>query len=155
MIVLCFLASIVVALKVTGSPVLPGGTKTCVFEITCADLADDMSQLTNESLKDYIPEDGVILPPTEYQFEEGTTVYDALADLCKANKIHMESKYETVYQSYYVEGIGHLYEFDAGKQSGWLYTVNGKQPEYGAGKVELQDGDHVIWYYVTDYTEEE
>ena len=89
------------------------------------------------------------------KFEEGTTVYDALADLCKANKIHMESKYETVYQSYYVEGIGHLYEFDAGKQSGWLYTVNGKQPEYGAGKVELQDGDHVIWYYVTDYTEEE
>ena len=153
-VVLLFLASIFAALKITGSPVLPGGSKTCTIEVSCASLSEDMSALTNDALKDYIPEDGEILPPTEYRFEEGATVYDALADTCKANQIHMESKYESVYGSYYVKGIGHLYEFDAGKRSGWLFSVNGETPDYGAGKVELQEGDQILWYYVTDYTKD-
>ena len=153
-VVLLFLASIFAALKITGSPVLPGGTKSCTIEITCAALSEDMSALTNKALKDYIPEDGVILPPTEYSFEKGKSVYDALADTCKANKVHMESKYESVYGSYYVKGIGHLYEFDAGPRSGWLFKVNGKNPDYGAGKVELQEGDQILWYFVPDYTKD-
>ncbi len=36
-----------------------------------------------------------------------------------------------MYNSYYVEGIGNLYEFDCGKESGWMYKVNGRFPNYG------------------------
>ena len=34
-----------------------------------------------------------------------------------------------MYNSYYVEGIGNLYEFDCGSESGWMYKVNGWFPQ--------------------------
>ena len=152
-ILILFAVSLAVALKVTGGAgVLPAGNQTCTIEIRCDQLSEDMSQLTNKALEEYIPEDGVSLPETEYAFEEGATVFDALADTCEAKKIHLESKYDSLYQSYYVQGIGHLYEFDAGKRSGWMYTVDGESPEYGANQVELKGGEKIVWYYVTDYT---
>ncbi|WP_061994276.1 DUF4430 domain-containing protein [Clostridium sp. ATCC 25772] len=33
--------------------------------------------------------------------------------------------------------------------NGWMYTVNGVLPNEMAGKVKLQEGDKVIWYYST------
>ena len=45
-------------------------------------------------------------------------------------------------------------EFDAGPNSGWKYLVNGVAPGVGMGEKELEDGDEVVWYYVTDYTED-
>ena len=47
----------------------------------------------------------------------------------------------------YVAGIDGLYEFDCGKNSGWMYRVNGKFPNYMAGKCTLHDGDKVEWLY--------
>ena len=47
----------------------------------------------------------------------------------------------------YVAGIDGLYEFDCGKNSGWMYRVNGKFPNYMAGKCKLHDGDKVEWLY--------
>ena len=44
----------------------------------------------------------------------------------------MASRYTPLYKSYYVEGINQLYEFDCGKNSGWMYSVNGEYPNYGA-----------------------
>lgn len=46
-------------------------------------------------------------------------------------------------------------EFDAGTNSGWKYTVNGAAPEVGMNDRCLEDGDKVVWYYVTDYTEDD
>jgi len=43
-------------------------------------------------------------------------------------------------------------EFDAGRNSGWKYTVNGLAPVVGMNDRVLEDGDKVTWYYVTDYT---
>ncbi len=31
---------------------------------------------------------------------------------------------------------------------GWTYTVNGKQPDVGAGDYKVADGDAVVWTYV-------
>ena len=33
--------------------------------------------------------------------------------------------------------------------SGWVFKVNGVSPPVGADKVELKDGDTVLWYYAT------
>ena len=46
----------------------------------------------------------------------------------------------------YVDQIGrHL----AGATSGWVFKVNGVSPPVGADKVELKDGDVVLWYWAT------
>ena len=49
--------------------------------------------------------------------------------------------------SYYLEGICHLYEFDCGPESGWMYQVSGKFPNYGCSSYEVQPGDRIEWLY--------
>ena len=96
----------------------------------------------------------MILPETEYDFEEGANVYDALEAVCLANDIQLESSEDTVYKSRYIEGINYLYEKDGGKMSGWLFSVNGDVPNYGASKVKLHDCDKIRWFYTVDYAED-
>ena len=125
------------------------------ISIDCKSLANDMSKLTKPELEKYIPEDGVILPETEYSFNEGENVYDALEAVCLGNDIQLESSEDTVYKSRYIEGINYLYEKDGGKMSGWLFSVNGNIPNYGASKVKLKDGDKIRWYYTVNYQDED
>ena len=72
---------------------------------------------------------------------------DVLKQICGKKGIHMASRYTPLYKSYYVEGINQLYEFDCGKNSGWMYSVNGEYPNYGASSYNLKDGDKVEWRY--------
>ena len=106
-----------------------------------------MSKLTDEGKAPYVPSDGVILSRTKYRCEKGTTVYDVLYAVCRNNNIHIESSYTPVYGSYYIEGINHLYEFDGGSESGWMYRVNGRYPDYGCSSYKLKDGDSIVWAY--------
>ena len=46
----------------------------------------------------------------------------------------------------YVDQIG---RYPAGGSSGWAFKVNGASPPVGADKVELKDGDVVLWYWAT------
>ncbi len=43
-------------------------------------------------------------------------------------------------------------EFTNGKNSGWLYTVNGEAPPVSISSYTLKDGDDVRLYYSDDYT---
>ncbi len=63
----------------------------------------------------------------------------------------MSSSYSATMESYYVEGINHLMEFDGGTGSGWVYFVNGICPNYGASAYEVMDGDTIKWCYTLDY----
>ena len=56
-----------------------------------------------------------------------------------------------MYESYYVEGINYLYEFDGGQGSGWMYKVNGWFPNYGCSSYYLTDGEVIEWVYTCDY----
>ncbi len=47
-----------------------------------------------------------------------------------------------------------LSEFDNGKNSGWLYSVNGVSPSVGIGSYTLKDGDELLLYYSDDYTKD-
>lgn len=120
---------------------------TVSIQIRCDNLSNDMSKLTDEAKAPYIPSDGVILGKTKYKCKKGTTVYDVLYAVCRNNNIHIESSYTPVYGSYYVEGLNHLYEFDAGSESGWMYKVNGIYPDYGSSSYKLKDGDNIVWGY--------
>jgi hypothetical protein len=46
----------------------------------------------------------------------------------------------------YVDQIG---RYPATASSGWVFKVNGASPPVGADKVELKDGDVVLWYWAT------
>ena len=46
----------------------------------------------------------------------------------------------------YVSQIG---KYAAAGSAGWVFKVNGASPPVGADKVELADGDVVLWYYAT------
>ena len=46
----------------------------------------------------------------------------------------------------YVDQIG---RYPAAGSSGWVFKVNGVSPPVGADKVDLKDGDVVLWYWAT------
>ncbi|MBD8031542.1 MULTISPECIES: DUF4430 domain-containing protein [Solibacillus] len=101
----------------------------------------------------YVPKNGVILKPTTYELlSEKDTVWDVLQRATKEHKIQLEYQgaNENIYNSVYIEGINHLYEFSAGELSGWMYKVNGVYPNYGCSQYVLKDGDVIEWHYTVD-----
>jgi len=128
------------------SAAVPTDVKSCTIQIRCDTILDNMDNL--EDGKDrYVPENGIILSTSSVQFAEGETVFDVLKRACSYAGIHIEYSWTPMYDSYYIEGINHLYEFDCGEQSGWMYKVNGWFPNYGCSDYELKDGDNIVWTY--------
>lgn len=126
-------------------------TIQCTISIRC-DALKEKRETLEEGLLPYVPEDGIILSAVKVKVAGKSSVYDVLSAVCKAKNIALDAEYTPFYDSYYVRGINHLYEMDAGDRSGWLYTVNGKKPDVGASACKLSDGDRIIWSYSCDGT---
>ena len=118
----------------------------CTIEIRCDTILDNMENLT-AGKESYVPANGCILSTSTVEFEKGETVYDVLSRVCSYAGIQMEASWTPLYNSYYVEGINNLYEFDCGNESGWMYKVNGWFPNYGCSSYYLEDGDTIVWTY--------
>jgi hypothetical protein len=125
-------------------------TKVCSFLIECKTALSNSVKL-DPSVAEYLPENGIILDSVEVPFEEGESVADVLRRVCTDNSIPLETSGTNSFNTIYVEGIGHLYEFDCGEGSGWMYRVNGEYPNYGADSYMLSDGDAVEWRYTCDF----
>ena len=119
---------------------------TCTIEIRCDTILNNKKDL-RPGLDVYVPDSGTILPTTTVTFTEGETVFDVLKRICDERSIQIEYSYTPMYGSYYIEGINHLYEFDCGQQSGWMYKVNGWFPNYGCSSYKLEPGDTIVWAY--------
>lgn len=124
---------------------------SCTIEIRC-DVLKEKGFLGKNGKFPELPEDGILLPKTRVNMEKGTTVYDLLSQVCRVKSLALDAVYTPMYGTYYVRGIAHLYEMDAGDMSGWLYTVNGKKPDIGASVCKLTDGDAIVWSYSCDGT---
>ena len=132
----------------------PEESSPCVtLSIDCHTVWEHTDLLAEEK-RPYLPEDGWILPPSEVPLEEGDSVFTLLQRTCREKDIAIEFVQSPLYGSVYLEGIGQLYPFDCGEQSGWLYCVNGEYPNYGCSEYELQAGDIVQWQYTCCYEEE-
>ena len=107
--------------------------QSCEFLISCKTVLSNKSALQSNY---QVPAGGKIYEK-KMEFEEGDTVMDVL----KRTGVDIDVS------KGYVAGIDGLYEFDCGKNSGWMYRVNGKFPNYMAGKCKLHDGDKVEWLY--------
>lgn len=125
------------------------GKLTCTLEIRCDTLLDNLDQLPPEKAA-LVPEDGVLLSVTEAEFAGGDTVFDVFRQVLRAEKIHFEYVDASAYDSVYIEGIGNLYEYDCGPQSGWIYFVNDTHPGLGCSGYTLADGDAVVICYTCD-----
>lgn len=84
--------------------------------------------------------------------DEGVTVFDVLRQLRKEGVLGFENKGGYV-QSITCNGKT-LAELDEGKNSGWLYTVNGELPDVYMSAYGLKNGDSIRVYFTKDYTKE-
>ena len=119
---------------------------TCTITIRCDTILDNMDNL-DPAKAPYVPDNGVILREVTVEFEEGETVFDVLNRTCKEYDIPIEYSWTPMYDSYYIEGINNLYEFDCGSESGWMYKVNGWFPNYGCSSYYLTGGETIVWCY--------
>ncbi len=125
------------------------GKLTCTLEIRCDTLLENLDQLAKEKAA-LVPEDGTLLSVTEVEFTGGNSVFDVFRQVLREEKIHFEYVDASAYDSVYIEGIGNLYEFDCGPQSGWMYSVNGVYPGLGCSAYTLADGDVIVFSYTLD-----
>lgn len=125
------------------------GEYTCTITIRCDTALSNKDKL-NESKVPYIPEDGIILAKVTVAFTPGESAFDVLQRVCEKGDIQLEYSWTPIYDSYYVEGINHLYEFDCGPESGWMYKVNGVFPNYGCSSYTLRGGEEIVWCYTCE-----
>ena len=83
------------------------------------------------------------------------TVWDVLQRVAKKHNITITASDNNAYHTVYISAVNGLGEFDNGKNSGWMYTVNGTHPEVGVAAKYLKDGDNIVLHYTDDYDYEE
>lgn len=123
-------------------------TVTCTVTVECKSLLDHMDEL-KEGHEEFVPDDGYIIKNYTYKAKAGHTAYDALKSACNNNDIKLTAQ-KTSY-GVYISGINNLDEFDCGKQSGWMYSVNGIMPNTTCGNVTVDDGDSIVFTYVCTF----
>jgi len=93
---------------------------------------------------------GFVITPLRVEFEQGETVWTVLKRILDKKGIAYEYSWYDQYESVYVASIAGDGEFDHGDESGWMYSVNGVFPNFGASRYVLKDGDNIQWRYTTD-----
>ena len=89
---------------------------------------------------------------TQVELEGNVTAWDAIKKVLDEKGLSYSYSYSAKYGSVYIESVKGLGEFTNGKNSGWLYSVNGKQPNVGTSAYYLEDGDKIVLHYTDDYT---
>ena len=118
-------------------------TGTVSLEIRC-------DTIVGKSDSEYIPDDGTILEVTDFEIEDGDTVFDILNEAAQTYGIHVENKGGGAHGMVYISGINYIYEYDFGDLSGWVYHVNGITPSRNCGEYVLSDGDEIQWLYTCE-----
>ena len=118
-------------------------------EIECKKILKK-KELWKNGLEEVIPASGIYYSG-KCSFTAEESVYDILKRITKENNIALDSEFTPMYGTYYVKGIGGLYQFDCGSKSGWMYSVNGMTPNVGASNYQVSNGDVIVFYYVCEY----
>ena len=144
-----FYALVSASLQTGGKALYRMAANTCTLEIRCDTLLKNLDKLSSGKAE-LVPEDGILLQKTTVSFESGDSVFDVLRRCLREQNVHFEYVDAKAYGSIYIEGIGNLYEFDCGEQSGWLYFVNGISPGLGCSGYTVANGDEIVFAYTCD-----
>lgn len=127
--------------------------KTVTLCIRCDTILQHYSMLQENLQKEtFVPEDGIILKDTTFVLFPGDTAFDLLQRATKRYGIQMEYRgsYTGKISGNYIEGINFLYEFSCGKDSGWMYMVNGDFPNYSCSQYPLKNKDKIVFAYTCE-----
>ena len=151
--------TIQVAVKKQAATTEPGKTETLHVSFTL--LGDSKHQEANQDGGPHglaVNKLDTWLSAKSYEVPLNSTVWDLMQQIDKGNSnVQFNAKgtqYGTYVYSVTYNGT-ELGEFDNGKNSGWMYTVNGTHPEVGVASKFLNNGDTVVFHYTDDYTKEE
>lgn len=120
----------------------------CSITIECKSILDNMDDL-KKGHESYVPKNGIMLDNYKTTLKSKSTVYDLLKKACNDKGITYTAR-DTMY-SVYIVGINNIDEKDCGKDSGWMYSVNGSFPNVSADSKKLKDGDKVVFTYTCSY----
>lgn len=120
----------------------------CSITIECKSILDNMDDL-KKGHESYVPKNGIMLDNYKTTLKSKSTVYDLLKKACNDKGITYTAK-DTMY-SVYIVGINNIDEKDCGKNSGWMYSVNGSYPNISVDSKKLKDGDKVVFTYTCSY----
>ena len=120
----------------------------CSITIECKSILNNMDDLKPEHEK-YVPKNGIMLDNYKTTLKSKSTVYDLLKKACNDKGITYTAK-DTMY-SVYIVGINNIDEKDCGKDSGWMYSVNGSFPNVSVDSKKLKDDDKVVFTYTCSY----
>ena len=144
-----FYALVSATLQREGKSLYRMAANTCTLEIRCDTLLENLDRLSPGKAA-LVPGDGILLAKTTVTFAPGETVFDVLSRVLREKQLHFEYVDARAYGSAYIEGIGNLYEFDCGDQSGWLFFVNGISPGLGCTAYAVDNGDEILFAYTCD-----
>lgn len=87
------------------------------------------------------------------EYAEGSTVYDVFSDRLVKHGYTCKRRGSYIAAITSDSGVT-LEEFDEGKNSGWMYRVNGELPSKYMSAQGLEDGDRIELYFTSDWTSE-
>ena len=120
-----------------------GPTVQCTVEVRCEDL-ELVPQLQQAGIA--VEEDGVLFAGSVAVPQEGTVLM-ALEQAGKDNSLAVVTQGSPAY----VTAIGGLAAGEHGDLSGWTYTVNGEMVMDSCAVKTVQEGDTILWTYVTSW----
>ena len=96
---------------------------------------------------------GMGFSETKLEYAEGSTVYDVFSDLLVKHGYTCKRRGSYIAAITSNSGVT-LEEFDEGKNSGWMYRVNGELVGRYMSAQGLEDGDRIELYFTSDWTSE-
>ncbi len=90
-----------------------------------------------------------------YTVAQGSTVATVFEMAAKENNLEVDNPSGNYVKQIRSPKDGNWFgEFSNGKNSGWMFKVNGVIPNVGMAQYKLNDRDDVLWFYTNDYTKE-
>ena len=90
---------------------------------------------------------------TTFSANSNDTVWDLLQTVFREKGI--SCKYTQASGTVYIQALTYqgvtVEEFDNGRYSGWMYTLNGEYPLLGFAQQGLKNGDVIVFHYTDDY----
>ena len=90
---------------------------------------------------------------TAFSVNSNDTVWDLLQKVFRNKGI--SCKYTKASGTVYIQALTNqgvtVEEFDNGRYSGWMYTLNGEYPLLGVAQQRLKNGDVIVFHYTDDY----
>lgn len=140
---------VTVDLVVTGTQYAQGVSNTVRMQAAMRALAARPTVTVSFSLSGC----GMGFAESDLKYAEGSTVYDVFSDLLVKHGYTCKRRGSYIAAITSNSGVT-LEEFDEGKNSGWMYRVNGELVGRYMSAQGLKDGDRIELYFTSDWTSE-